>query len=192
METLFFSFAMKGVIFIRTEEWRDVVGFEEVYQVSSIGRVRNKKSKRMRNIQTTPEGYKFVILHDAKHGIPNRTKGVHRLVAESFIPNPENKPCVNHKDETHDNNVVENLEWVTYQENNLYGTRLQRATESELGTGREVHRYTLDGQYVDSFSNGMEASRQLGITQSSIYRCCSGVRKTTHGFRFSNERRDLL
>lgn len=180
---------MKEVIFIKTEEWRDVVGFEEVYQVSSIGRVRNKKSKRMRNIQTTPEGYKFVILHDAKHGIPNRTKGVHRLVAESFIPNPENKPCVNHKDETHDNNVVENLEWVTYKENNLYGTRLQKATKSELGTGREVHRYTRDGQYIDSFSNCMEASRTLNICFSNIYCCCAGKRKTAAGFVWSYERR---
>lgn len=172
------------------EEWRDVVGFEGLYQVSNIGNVRNIKTNKERAKQTTPEGYKFVILHDAKRGISARTKGVHRLVAEAFIPNPDNKPCVNHKDESHDNNVVDNLEWVTYQENNLYGTRLQRAAESERDSAKEVHRYTLDGEYIDSFRSAVEASRQLGIPFANIYRCCNGERKTANGFKWSNERRE--
>ena len=176
------------------EEWRDVVGFEGVYQVSNIGNVRNVKTGKYRAKQTTPEGYKFVILHDAKNGIKPRTKGIHRLVAEAFIPNPYNKPCVNHKDESHDNNTVENLEWVTYKENNTYGTRLERAAKSELGKGKEVHRYTIDGEYIDSFYSCLYASKKLGFNRgfSCIYRCCNGERKTAFGYRWSYERREKL
>ena len=171
------------------EEWKDVVGFEGTYEVSNLGNVRNTKTGKIRKPQTTTDGYKFVILWDASRGIECCNKRIHRLVAEAFIPNPENKPCVNHKDETRDNNRVDNLEWVTYQENNLYGTRIQRAAKSETGTGKEVYRYSLDGEYIDSFPNAVAAHKCLNISFGNIYRCCSGERKTASGYKWSYERR---
>lgn len=103
------------------EIWKDVVGFEGLYLVSNLGKVRSlvrgtKLIDKSEGImaKTKHKGYEYVnIWKDGKckKGI------VHRLVAQAFIPNPENKPCVNHKDFNRSNNSVENLEWVTYREN---------------------------------------------------------------------------
>ena len=107
------------------EIWRDVVGFEGLYKVSNLGNVkslnynRTGKEKLMKP-QTDGHGYLQVMLYkDGKYKI----KKIHRLVAEAFIPNPDNLPCVNHKDENKTNNKEFNLEFCTYEYNNNYGTR---------------------------------------------------------------------
>lgn len=125
-----------------TEIWKDVVGYEGIYEVSNLGRVKRLahtyvdtyKSGRHRTKSefilcgtTLPNGYVMVDLHiDHKR----TRKYVHRLVAEAFIPNPNNYRFVNHKDETRDNNVVCNLEWCTRAYNNSYGTNRQRMVET--------------------------------------------------------------
>lgn len=111
------------------EEWRDVVGTNGKYQVSNTGKVRNAETKHIRKSQDK-HGYRRVNLTiDGK----SKNCAVHRLVASAFIPNPENKSQVNHKDGVHDNNNVENLEWVTAEENfkhavenNLYQKGIER------------------------------------------------------------------
>ena len=108
------------------EIWKDIKGYEGLYQISNLGRIKslprtnkNRKVKKetMKVFTKLPKGYLKVGLN--KEG---KTKYcfVHRLVAEHFIPNLENKPCVNHKDCNTSNNCVENLEWVTHKENNSY------------------------------------------------------------------------
>ena len=91
------------------EEWRDIKGYEGAYQVSSYGRIRSFKNNKVKVLkaQYHYKGYLFVTL--LKNGISKKYK-VHRLVAQAFIPNPNNYPQVNHKDEVKDNNVVENLD----------------------------------------------------------------------------------
>jgi hypothetical protein len=93
------------------EIWKEIEGYEGLYQVSNEGRIR---SKRRIKIQGDYNGYKKVRLSKKSRQL---TKQVHRLVAKAFIPNPENKPFVNHKDLNRSNNNVNNLEWVTHQEN---------------------------------------------------------------------------
>lgn len=94
------------------EIWKPVKGFEQLYQVSSLGRVSNYR--KMLAIQTMPKGY-LTIVFKVKQVAHNRL--VHRLVAEAFIENPEVKPEVNHKDGDKSNNSVSNLEWCTSSEN---------------------------------------------------------------------------
>ena len=123
------------------EEWRPVVGYEGLYEVSNIGRVRSLdryvkgKGKsyflhkgRVLSPGMKPEGYLVVRLQ-------RRTFYIHRLVTEAFIPNPDNLPEVNHKDEDKTNNRVENLEWCNHKYNMNYGTRNIRAKETAIKNG---------------------------------------------------------
>lgn len=123
------------------EIWKDIEGYIGVYQVSNLGRVRSLD--RMMNFKTKlgnisqyfkhgkilsycldKRGYPFVRLYDSNNKC-NRIK-IHRLVGKAFIPNPDNLPCINHKDEIKTNNTVDNLEWCTHLYNNLYGTHLEK------------------------------------------------------------------
>ena len=130
-----------------TEEvWADVVGYEGLYQISNQARVRNRKGdimgqsiKRGRNTN-----YKYVKLYkDGRY----ETRYIHRLVGECFIPNPDNLPLINHKDEDGTNNRVENLEWCTTKYNNNYGNAPQRSREKKIGAvlSEEHKRNISDG-----------------------------------------------
>ena len=100
------------------EIWKDIEGYEGLYQVSNLGRVKYlpKYNTKKEGIMayTIRSGYRNLILR--KNG-KRKSKQIHRLVAQAFISNPENKPFVNHKDFNRQNNIVENLEWVTQKEN---------------------------------------------------------------------------
>ena len=104
------------------EIWRDVVGYEGLYQVSNIGRVKSFYSlgERLLTPSSNKSGYMYVVL--TKDGVRKSCK-VHTLVARAFLPNPENKPVVHHKDSNRSNNRVENLQWVTHQENTAYAVQ---------------------------------------------------------------------
>ena len=114
------------------EEWREIEGYEGLYSVSDMGRVRKNISGRIlkpRNLN----GYQRVALY-GKVGEPKGSRPtdyfIHRLVADLFIDNPENKPQINHIDEDKSNNIVSNLEWCTALENSNHGTRTQRIAEA--------------------------------------------------------------
>lgn len=128
------------------EIWRDVPGYEGLYMVSNTGKIMSfqkvglfgkNNNGRLLKQRTDKFGYKFVFL--SKDGIKKRGS-VHRLVAMAFIPNPDNLPQVNHKDETRDNNVIGNLEWCTVVYNNRYGNRRQKSSASSRGenNGRAI------------------------------------------------------
>ena len=127
------------------EEWKDVVGYEGLYEVSNLGNVRGvDRIVQYKNSYKTikgkvktpryyPDGYTSVIL--SKDGY-KKQYFVHRLVAYAFIPNPDNLPCINHINEIPDDNRVENLEWCTIQYNNTYGTRIKREIETKIKNGK--------------------------------------------------------
>lgn len=132
-------------------------------------------------------GYYKVTL--SKNGKPYE-KRINRLVAEAFIPNPNNLPCVNHKDENKLNNNVSNLEWCTYLYNNTYGTRIKRQTEKQLNRkdcSKAVVQFTLDGQYINTYPSTKEAWRQTGVSRSHISDCCNHYRNVyqTQGYRWA-------
>ena len=166
---------------MQQEEWRPISGYEGLYDVSSQGRVRSwaprgrthKEPKILVPI-SFPSGYHFVGLwKDHKE----KTVKVSRLVAQAFIPNPDNLPCVNHKDENKGNNCVDNLEWCDVKYNSNYGTRNARLSTILMNRedmSHSVQQFDLDGNLIATYPSIIEAHRQTGADRKSIMMCCAG------------------
>lgn len=114
------------------EEWKNVIGYEGLYEISNIGNVRNVRRNKLLKLIKTNLGYIQVNLY--KNGIMTVLR-VHRLVAQAFIPNPDNLPDVNHKDEVKTNNNVDNLEWCDRNYNNNYGHRTENSLKTKIKNG---------------------------------------------------------
>ena len=178
------------------EVWRDIKGFEGVYQVSNLGRVksldryvecddsiRHYKGRLMKP-NKKKNGYLQVNLRRRE---TNKKYLVHRLVASAFLPNPDSLKTVNHKDENKENNCVDNLEWCTVEYNNHYGkghrTRCTNARNGAIkNLAKPVLQYSLEGVFVAEYFSAMEAGRVNGIRQSGISGCCNGNQKTAYGY----------
>lgn len=166
------------------EIWKPINGYNGVYDISSWGRVRTHKRKgtdeRFLKLHKARNGYLMVSLHS---NLGYKRKLVHRLVAEAFIPNLNEYPCVNHKDENKENNAVDNLEWCTYQYNNNYGTARERASVAR-------HKPCI-GKYADGtevrFDSCTLASEALGISQGNIWGACNGLHKRAGGLEWRYE-----
>lgn len=187
------------------EIWKPVVGYEGYYEVSNLGNVRSLKRKGYKNgnlrqgEKTT--GYLIVVLYKDGKGT---TKSVHRLVAKAFIPNPKNKPQVNHIDSNRKNNKVENLEWVTRAENaqHAYDSGSRVVTEKvkkhckEMGKkyGRKNIRsinepnqrkvvMMKDGKIIKRFNSLTEGARFVGKDDpSGVWACCNNRIPTYKGY----------
>lgn len=157
------------------EIWRSVKDYEDLYEVSNWGRVRNSRTGLVLRPEKNKNGYLQVNL--SKDGIVKHYY-VHRLVTQAFIPNPNNLPEVNHKDENKENNRVDNLEWSTRSYNNNYGTRTEK-------TSKKVYMYN-DGGLCGMWPSTQECKRN-GFNQSNISACCSGKLKKYKGYRWSYE-----
>lgn len=171
------------------EIWKDIKGYEGLYQISNLGNVksldRNYIRKNGRNHHTKEtiraqsknlKGYSFVRLSKNNN---SKIKYIHRLVAEHFIPNPQMLPQVNHKDENKDNNCVGNLEWCTNVYNCNYGTHNERLRQS---LSKRLNQYDLENNFIRTWFNSGEASNALKIDRGHIVDCCNGKRKTSGGF----------
>lgn len=169
----------------KEEEWRDVVGYEGRYMVSSMGRVyscpNHIHNGKFINSGKYPNGYCRVML--TLHGKKKFTT-VHRLVAEAFLPNPNNYPYVNHKDEDKTNNSVENLEWCSPQYNSTYGKVSREKRIANCKLGRAVVQVSLNGEDVAVFPSLAEASRRFGVSACNILNACTGVTQTSAGFKW--------
>ena len=160
----------------------NVPGYEGVYKVTSDGRVYHYYKHREPKELTYGEsfdGYIQVRLWDRNLGKMKYWR-VHRLVATTFIPNPDNLPEVNHKDGNKQNNNVENLEWCTHSENIKHAYDIGLLQSSNV---RRVKSIDKEGNERE-FESIAECGRQLGICASNINTCCQGYRKTARGYRF--------
>lgn len=193
-----------------SEIWKDIKGYEGLYQVSSEGRVRSLNYHRMGITKLMkPEiinaGYYRVGL--SKNGVTKRFF-LHRLVAEAFIPNPNNLPIVNHKDRNPLNCNSNNLEWCDTPYNLSYDSAYERRVatrrsnnnyliseetrkklrDAKLGKHTAISmkcsQYTKDGQYIDTYPSMRDASLKTGVCHSSITQVCKGERKTAGGFKW--------
>lgn len=173
------------------EKWADIVGLEGLYQVSSFGRIKRLPGYR-KSCRGSKSYLKEKILrpHKDKDGyyiISLRNRGktykIHRLVAQAFIPNPNNFPQINHKDENKENNMVENLEWCTSKYNNNYGSHLVR---SGLKHRKAVIMLDLHNVVLNKFLSIKEAENFIGIKGAStmIVRCCKNTNKTAYGYKW--------
>lgn len=158
-----------------TETWRDIPGYEGIYQASIYGYVRSVKRivlKGRNHIPTIVKGKVIApwldrsgyLKVDLYRNGNRRCEKVHQMVAKAFIRNPENKATVNHKDENPLNNTVSNLEWMTNKENVNYGTRVQRVRERY---GYRVFRIAPNG-ITDDFFTLHDAEKKTGISRQSI------------------------
>ena len=166
---------------LHNEEWKDIVESDGLYQISNMGRVRSLLDSANTKI-LIPQAYGCGYLKVSMR-INGRRKqlGVHRLVAEAFLPNPNNLPEVNHINCVKTDNRVCNLEWVSHRDNCL------KRDNSNIFVGRRrkpVCQYTIDGQFVREWASAGEASSQMGISRGVIYFCCQGRYKTAHGYKW--------
>lgn len=165
------------------EIWKDIEGYEGLYQVSNLGRVKRLKGTYMsteRILKPRGNNTGYLQVHLCKNSKSKFDK-VHRLVAQAFIPNPENKPQVNHIDENKTNNMVSNLEWVTVKENNNHGTRIERAIISNQKKVKAIDIANGEYNYYESIK---ACGRELGIDPSSITKQLKGKLKQTGGYVF--------
>lgn len=180
------------------EEWKDIAGWEGVYQISSHGRIKSfkdKKEGRILSNQNKTGGYFNVVL--CQKGKRRLSIKIHRLVAIAFIPNPQNKPEVNHKDGNKQNNNEINLEWATRKENALHSIEKGLANFYAMNIAnrfiRPAHviQKTMDGRTLNVFQNCTEAHKATGVCTRNIHQVASKTeykpgmtRKQAGGFRW--------
>jgi len=167
-------------------QWKPIEEFDGLYLISTTGHVFSTRSNRLIKQQLSNVGYCRVEINvDGKA----QKHGVHRLVAEAFIPNPNGHPVVNHKDENPRNNNVENLEWCTYQYNSNYGTCQQKIREhttykygADNPTSIPVYQFAKDGEFVAEYASAKEAADITGFEFKSISKARTGKLKTYKGY----------
>lgn len=184
--------------------WKDIPGYEGHYQASTDGHIRSmtkvvnvrngykavKKGKELTPLNLR-KGYYGVRLSKEGHA---KTERVHRLVALTFLPNPEGLPCVNHKDENPKNNCVDNLEWCTYAYNNAYGSCREKAARARVNhprMSRAVLQFSLSGEFIAEYPSLAAVERAHGYDAAHVDACALHKPKarTAYGYiwRFKDD-----
>lgn len=182
------------------EIWKKIEHFEN-YEISNKGNVRNKNNYTLK--QHKMNNYMTIKLYD-RNNKKMILKNIHRLVAEAFIPNPNNKRTINHKDGNKLNNNVNNLEWCTHKENtkHAFETGLQKSWcgtkfgkehpnykfRGKWKTQKNVYQYDKSNNFIKKYNSAEEVYRILNISSSHIGECCKGKRKTAGGYIWKYER----
>ena len=186
------------------EIWKDIDGYEGLYQISNFGNVKSLGNGKANSS----------ILHTVRLLKPQITDGylriglwkngkckhyfVHRLVAFAFIPNPNNYPIINHKDEIKTNNTVDNLEWCDCKYNSNYGTLRERLSKKMKGKkmskeaiekmvnsiSKPILQLTKNDEIIRKWKSGAEIKRVLGFNPSNISKVCLGKQKTSYGYKW--------
>lgn len=180
--------------------WKPIKGFEGLYEVSNTGLIKslncyNYKEPRIMHTSLRKDGYLSVGLSKNNK---TTTRTVHRIVAETFLPNPNNLEMINHKDEDKSNNNVDNLEWCTVSYNNKYSIK-RHPERFVLRKNREkrdyykvktkyfnvhINQFSKDGEFIKQWFNFAELKHIKNYNNTSIKECCEGKRKTAYGYKW--------
>ena len=172
------------------EEWRDIEDYVGLYQVSNFGRVRslgirnknaNNERIKLLKLSIVGIGYNMITLCNGKL----KRKLVHRLVAQAFIPNPNNYPIINHIDGNKLNNHVSNLEWCTQKQNVQHsfknGLQISKLKGGTIPSVK-INQYDLNGNFIKQWDSMTKIQRELGIPTGLVWKCCRGIYKKSKGF----------
>jgi len=196
------------------EIWKAVVGYENYYEISDLGNVRSLEKVMEYELKTKygvtikrhllkPKSLKVHISNgyyttDLQVNGIRQTVTIHRLIAEAFIPNPDNKATVNHKDGIKTNIAISNLEWATFSENNKHavdnGLRQSPWTGkfgSEHSRSKPVIQLDKTGNVLNRFENAREAQSKTGASYKHISSCCLGKRMSTGGYHWKFDETNL-
>lgn len=173
--------SMKELANNYSEIWKDIPGYEHLYKISNMGRIKSlynyKRNGTNILVPKLKKGYYQIGLRKDKK---RKWFHIHRLVAITFLSNPNNYKYVNHKDENKLNNCVNNLEWCSMSYNNTYGTRIERVISK---TGKKVYQYDLNNNFIKSYNNLKEAATENNIkSRGNITSCCNGKYKQAGGY----------
>lgn len=179
-----FVFRFNFSIFVKKmnmkEVFKDIKGYEGIYQISNLGNVKSIRRNKLLKVAKDRCGYLKTVF-----SINNirKTYLIHRLVAETFITNPDNLPCVNHKDEDKSNNCVDNLEWCSYLYNNTYGNRIDKCKTTRCKT---ILQLDLKGNIIKEWFSAAEIQRHLGYSHERISKTAQHKygHKTAYGYKW--------
>ena len=184
------------------EIWKDIPGYEGIYQVSNNGNVVSLNAyghniKRALKQRLNYYGYSTVVLN---HNKKSKYVGVHILVAKTFIPNPEHKPQVNHIDGNKTNNNVNNLEWVTCKENIQHAIRTGLSNPKgykgiygkDHAASKPVLQYDIHGNFIKKWGSRIEAARHYNVNSCLISNCIAGRWQSCRGFIWKEYKEPIL
>lgn len=162
------------------EIWKDIRGYEGLYQVSNLGNVRSlnyNRQNKIKNIKAVSNYRGYLKVSLSKNNII-KNKNVHRLVAEAFIVNPNNFPVVNHKDGNKHNNKIINLEWTTKSENtnHAYKNNLMKKNN------KAIIQLDKNKNRIKEYKSIKEASLIMKTSPMNIIKCCKGIQNTAKGY----------
>lgn len=167
--------------------WAPVPGFEGLYEISTLAQVRNSKGEILKQ-QIRREKYTCYKVVGLWKGGRYYKKGIHRLIAEAFIPNPGNLPVVNHKDEDGTNNLLSNIEWCDKSYNASYGSAPKKISKAFKGKPSEKRipvQQMKGGVVIKVFTCAGDAEKETGISMANIRLVCRKRRKTAGGYEWA-------
>ena len=180
------------------EIWKDIKGYEGLYQASNLGRIKSLNSfGRKKEIILKPRTgnrYYMIALYKNKE---RKDLLLHRIITETFLEKKQNKPFVNHKDENPFNNNVNNLEWCSHKDNMNWGTRNKRISLKNTNNPKickKVIQYDLNGNFIKEYLSIKEACKELNVKNNHIGACCKKQygRKTACGYKWKYADEELL
>ena len=154
---------------------KDIKGYEGLYAITSCGKVWSYRNECFLKPYLNKKGYMRVCLR--KDG-EKKMYSLHRLVAEAYLPNPENLPEINHKDENKTNNCLQNLEWCDHKYNINYGTCITKSSNSRK---KPILQYDLDGNFIRDWGCTTDVGQEV---KKGINNCLKGRAKSAYGYKW--------